>query len=87
MLDHFPHNFDYLKMIFIILRIILVVVGGIWCQLTRLLDPNHGARCWSGPGPGLFGARHQLAGPWKAWVFAKHANGRLELRGSKVDPI
>ena len=55
------------------------------CQWTRLPDPNHGARRWSGPGPGLFGARHQLAGLWKALVFARYANGCLELRGSKVD--
>ena len=34
---------------------------------------------------GLFGTRRQLAGPWKALVFARYANGRLELRGSKVD--
>ena len=72
-------------MIFIILRIILVVVGGILCRWTRLQDPNHGTRCWSSPGPGLFGVRHQLAGPCKALVFARYANGRLELRGSKVD--
>ena len=35
---------------------------------------------------GLFGARHQLAGPWKALVFAMYANGCLELapaEGSK----
>ena len=69
-------------MIFIILRIILVVVEGILCEWTRLPDPNHGAR--SDPGPGLFGAGHQLAGLWKALVFAKC---RLELHSLRVDVL
>ena len=30
---------------------------------------DYGARCWSGPGPGLLGARHQLAGPCRGEVF------------------
>ena len=63
------------------------MAGGILCQWTRLPDLNHGARCWSGPGPGLLGARRQLAGPWKALVFARYANGRLDLRGLKVDSL